>query len=311
VTWTLFKMNGGGAFGASPIVLSTSHDGGNSWSDWVQVSDKAHPYNQDSTPLVAPDGTLYITYTGSTPSSGYQTDAAILARSTDGGKTFTNTELARIYDDANCYPINVAQSRQTLSGEEFRLADFPSFAIDPSNGHFAIAWTDDQANPGCGYEKGGTFKGVTSNQVKLITSSDGVNWTSPQVITTDSFDKAYPAVAANAGRIVVSYYTRAYSPLTDDCKAEVLDTVTGTLSLLPGPVCLDYAFRDSNTGFATETLVTSQSSNPYITFAGSFIGDYTGATIDTNGKAFMTWADFRGNPGITLPNMDMDVTFGR
>ncbi len=58
-------------------------------------------------------------------------------------------------------------------------------------------------------------------------------------------------------------------------------------------------------------LLTNQSSNPYITFAGSFIGDYTGATIDSYGQGFMTWADFRGNPGVTLPNMDMDVAFGK
>ncbi len=34
---------------------------------------------------------------GATPSTNFFGDAIILERSTDGGKTFTNTELARAY----------------------------------------------------------------------------------------------------------------------------------------------------------------------------------------------------------------------
>lgn len=309
VTWTRFQSHPGGlfGFGSSPIVISASHDGGNTWSDFTVVSDPSHPFNQGSQPRVAPDGTLYVAYEGSTPSTGFFGDAIIVARSTDGGKTFTNSEVARAFDDFNCYPINVAQGRQTLSREQFRINSFPSFAIDPTSGNLAITWADDQANPGCGFEKGGSFVGPTSNQVKLITSSDGMTWSSPQVVTTGAEDKVYSAVGFNAGRLIVTYYTRAFSPDTDDCHAQVLDTKTGALSFLPGPVCLDYAARSSSDGFATETRFTTQSSNPYITFAGSFIGDYTGAAVDANTKGFAAWADFRGNPGVTNPNMDMDV----
>jgi BNR repeat-like domain len=308
VTWTRFKSHGAlQGFAGSPIVLSVSHDGGNTWSDFTKVSDDSHPFDQGSQPVVAPDGTLYVAYLGATPSTGFNGDAIILARSTDGGKTFANTELARVYDDFNCYPINVAQRRQTLSGEQFRVSSLPSMAIDPTSGHLAITWADDQANASCGFEKGGHFVGPTSNQVKLLTSSNGTTWSAPQVITTGAADKAYSAVGFNAGRLIVTYYTRAYSPDTDDCHAQVQDTTTGTLSLLPGPVCLDYAARSSSDAFASETRLTTDSSNPYITFAGAFIGDYTGAAVDRTRAGFAAWADFRGNPGITNPNMDMDV----
>lgn len=313
VSWTRFKATNGAlaGFAGSPIVLSASKDGGNTWSDWMPVSDSTHPFNQGSFPLVSPDGTLYVAYEGSTPGSSYFADAIIVARSTNGGKTFTNQEVARAYDDYNCYPINQAQGRQTLSGEEFRINSFPSFAIDPTNGKLAITWADNQANASCGYEKGGSFIGPTSNQVKLITSTNGINWTSPQVITTGSADKVYPAVGANAGRIVVAYYTRAFSPVTNDCKSLLLDTATNTFSFGPGPVCLDFAVRSSSDNFVTETRLTSQSSNPYITFAGAFIGDYNGAAVSADGKALAVWADFRGNPGITNPNMDTDVARGQ
>jgi hypothetical protein len=276
------------------------------------VSDPSHPYNQGSFPLVAPDGTVYVAYEGNTPSTGYAGDAIILARSTNGGKSFTNTELARAYDDFNCYPTNQAQGRQTLSGEEFRINSFPSFAIDPSNGHLAIVWADNQAMPGCGYESGLLYAGgTTSNQVKLITSTDGINWTAPQVITTGAADKVYPAVGANNGRIYVGYYTRAYSSNLDICKAAHMDTDTGVVSVFGGPVCLDFAARSSTDNFATETRLTTESSNPYITFAGSFIGDYNGAAVTSSGSAFSVWADFRGNPDITVPNMDTDVSRGQ
>ncbi len=82
-------------------------------------------------------------------------------------------------------------------------------------------------------------------------------------------------------------------------------------SLLPGPVCLDYASRSSSDDFTVETRLTNQSSNPYISFAGSFIGDYTGAVVTSNGSALAVWADFRGNPGVTDPNMDVDVAAGK
>jgi hypothetical protein len=310
VTWTRFKV-AKARFVQSPIVLSVSKNGGRTWSSWVNVSDSSHPYNQGSMPLVAPDGTLYVAYEGATPGTGYAGDAIIVARSSNGGKTFTNAEVARAFDDNNCYPRNVAQNRQTLSGEEFRINSFPSFAIDPTNGQLVIVWADDEANASCGYEKGGSFVGPTSNQVKLITSSDGVNWSASTVITTGVEDKVYPAVGANNGRIVVGYYTRAYSPITDDCRAALLDTVTNAITYIGGPVCLDFAMRTSDDGFASETRLTNESSNPYITFAGSFIGDYNGAVVGDDGAAYLVWADFRGNPGVTDPNMDTDVAYGQ
>jgi hypothetical protein len=59
--------------------------------------------------------------------------------------------------------------------------------------------------------------------------------------------------------------------------------------------------------FLIKTRLTEQSANPYIQFAGSFIGDYTGAAVDRNGKPWFVWTDFRGNPGTVSPNQDTVV----
>lgn len=315
VTWTLFKSNKGqGGYISSNIVGSVSHNYGATWSDPIKVSDSSHPYDQGSSTAIAPDGTIYVAYEGNQANDVFK-DQIVLARSTDGGRTFTNTELGRVYDDVNCYPLNVAQGRARLSFQQFRINSFPSLAIDPTNGHMAIAWADDQGNPGCG-SASPSFSGTTNNQVKLVTSVNGTSWTAPHIITSGA-DKAFPAVGANAGRIVVGYYTRNFSPVPTagdrSCGRAFLDTSDPTYPFSAPvytdlvPVCLDYAMSSSTDGYASEKRLSTQSSNPYVQFSGSFIGDYTGVAVNSIGKAHAAWTDFRGRPGTTTPNQDTVV----
>lgn len=320
VTWTLFKSNNGHGYISSQIMESVSHDYGATWSGPIAVSDNAHPFDQGSAPAVAPDGTVYVAYEGN-QANDVSKDQIVLARSTDGGQTFTNVEIGRAYDDIGCYPLNVAQGRARLSFEQFRINSFPSLAIDPSTGGLAITWADDQNNAGCA-AGASSFSGLTNNQVKLVTSGDGITWTPPHIITSGA-DKVYSAIGANNGRIVVGYYTRDYSPVpnaTDhSCGRGFLQTTDPTYPNSPAvyidlaPVCLDYAFSSSTDGYASETRVSTQSSNPYVQFSGSFIGDYTGVAVDSSGGAHTVWTDFRGHPGLasnpasTTPNQDTVV----
>lgn len=322
VTWTKFFQGPRGlSYLSSPIYMSSSPNGGKTWSAPKAVSDAAHPYNQGSQVGVTPAGALLVAYEGSDPNTGYATDQLVVARSTNGGTSFSNTQVARVYDDLDCYPLQRpgAQHRQTLTFEQFRINSYPSMAIDPGTGAIAIAWADDQGAGNCG-TGGASFSGVTSNQVKLVTSANGVTWSTPRTLTTDAPDKVYPSVGANAGRIVVGYYTRAYSPAPSaadrSCGIAELDSVSGSVvppadaARAAAPVCLDWAVRSSSDNFATESRVSKQSSNPYILFAGSFIGDYTGTAVATDGKAVTVWTDFRGNPGLTSPNQDTLVGIG-
>lgn len=312
LTWTAFKSNKPSGYISSNIVMSVSHDFGATWSDPIPVSDAAHPYDQGSSVSVAPDGTVYVAYEGN-QASDLSKDQIVLARSTDGGLTFTNTELGRVYDDVGCYPVNVSQGRARLSFEQFRINSFPSLAIDPTTGGLTIAWADDQNNPGCA-AGAASFSGVTNNQVKLITSTTGILWTAPQIITTGK-DKAFPAVGANGNRTVVGYYTRNFSPAptaTDhSCQRGFLNSRDPGYPASPtvyyvdtNPVCIDYAISSSTDGFSREIRVSTQSSNPYLQFSGSFIGDYTGVAVDGAGKASAVWTDGRGKPTVTTPNQD-------
>jgi hypothetical protein len=327
VTWTQFNSDHKNGYVSSPIVFSKSRNGGRTWSPVRPVSDAAHPYNQGSQVGITLSGVLVVAYEGS--AANYETDQLIVAQSRDGGSTFTNTEVARIYDDYSCYPLQEvgAQGRQTLSYEQFRINSFPSMAIDPTTGKVAIVWSDNRGSGNCGANDP-TFVGTTSNQVYLSSANDSavglLSFNGALKVTSGPADKVFPSVGANAGKIVVGYYTREYSPsATADQRAcgimeAIVNPISGSLDLvnLVSPqnparagaaVCLDYEMVSSVGSFLIKTRLTEQSANPYIQFAGSFIGDYTGAAVDRNGKPWFVWTDFRGNPGTVSPNQDTVV----
>jgi hypothetical protein len=310
VTWTRFYQGPHGAgYLQSPIVMAISNDGGHTWNNQGRpVSDPSHPFDQGSMPLFGPDGALYVAYEGGQPSTGYSTDATVVARSADDGAHFTNVEVGRVYDDLDCYPV--FEGSQTLSDEHFRLNSYPAFSIDPVTGHLAIAWTDDQGAGSCG--NGGTsFSGTTAAQVKLVTGAWGA--LSAPVTVTSGADKVFPGVAARNGAVTVTYYTRdfaaTHNPAT--CNVKIPDDAPpGVVSVetIGHSVCLDYAASSSTDGFTTERRLTSEGSNPFVEFAdGSFIGDYSQAAVGSNGVVHTAWTDFRGRPGVTSANQDVYV----
>ena len=335
VTWTWFQQTANGKFGGSPIYIASSKDGAKSFSGSKPVSDDAHPFNQGSMPGVAPDGTIYVSYIASSPETGYEGSVAMLARSGDGGKTFINVSGPRIYDDTNCYPRQLAgtgQGRATLSAQNYRISSFPSMAVDAQTGRVHLVWTDNRAHPSCGYEKGGTFNpasGNTQNQAWYVYSDDGVHFTAPAALTATTDDNVFPSIAAQNGKVLVGYYTRQYAKLAggfgvdNRCSVRLLNTVGNVLetatfgsgAYAQTNVCIDFAARRSNDGgetFAAETRLSSESSNPWILFTGSFIGDYTGVAFDAFDRGVAVWTDFRGNPGkgagtVTRANQDAIV----
>lgn len=307
VTWTKFSLGPLGAgYLASPIVMAFSKDRGRTWNrQGSPVSDPSHPYDQGSIPQFDAAGNLYVAYEGATASSGFTQDATVVARSTNDGLTFTNTEVGRVYDDFDCYPFY--GGRQTLTGEHFRLNSFPSFSIDQVTGGLAIVWADNRGVGSCGTGSS-SFSGTTNASVTLVTSADGTTFTAPQ--TLGAGDVVFPAVAAANGKIAVSYYTRAYSGTHSAATCKVATGVGGASAppvATTSSVCLDYAARSSSDGFASELRLSTEGSNPYVQFAnGAFIGDYSGLALTPDGStAFPVWTDFRGRPGTTAANQDV------
>ncbi|HTF64232.1 MAG TPA: sialidase family protein [Edaphobacter sp.] len=311
VTWSRFSQGPKGqGYLSSPIVGAISKDYGKTWNrQSFPISDAAHPFDQGSQVQFGPDGSLYVAYEGASPTTDYATDAVVLARSTDEGHSFETVELARVYDDLDCYPVYAG--RQTLTDMHFRINSYPSMSIDPLTGTISIAWTDNQGSGTCG-GGGVSFAGTTSNQVKLIRGAwPAITSAAVTRITTTPEDKVFPAVANMGGKAAVSYYTRDYgiSSTSPVCNLQTNPDPSG---ITPVPtarsVCMDYAAKRSADGFLAQTRLSTESSNPFVQFAdGSFIGDYTQVAIGTGGQAYGSWTDFRGNPGVTPANQDVMI----
>ena len=296
VTWTSFNPDG-----TSPITVSRSDDGGQTWSTPTTVNPLSAftpggitPYSSGSSPQVGAHGELYIAYETAicaTLNCNLATDhdEIVVATSTDHGRTFRNVPVAIDYD----FPFNPDTGRDTLTGENFRINSFPQTAIDRSTGTLYVTWADDRNGQ---YDANGAS--IKSNGDSfLVASQDGRHWSSVRTIGTGA-DEVYPAVAADNGKVAVSFYTRSYDP---------------------NGIGLDYAYVSAEDigGFAHARVhrITTQTENPQVQFVGVgavtgtilqgvFIGDYTAGAMGHDGVFHPCWTDFRGQPGVNTPNQD-------
>ena len=300
VTWTQFTYDAAGNFLDSPVVVATSHDFGRDWSAPRQVSPSMATFTSGitsfgsgSNPQVGNDGTLYVAYETSVCQTAACTapsdhDAVVLATSRDGGRTFSNREVSPDFD----FPFNNDVGNNVLTGENFRINSFPQLTYDRLTGRLWVTWADDRHGR---YVNGQSVR--SNGDAFLAGSPDGVHWSVPATIGTSS-DEVFPAVAAFAGHVAVSFYTRGYDP---------------------NGIGLDYAYvagSDRTVGDAPIRRITTQTANPQVQFVGTgavtgnvlqgeFIGDYSAIAIGADLRVHPTWTDFRGEPGTTTPNQDV------
>ena len=292
VSWTEFNAT------ESPIMVRRSTDFGRTFAPAVQVSPNTTnfaggitSFSSGSIPQVGNDGTLYIAYEASVCAtldcdSPNDHDAIVVATSHNHGQTFTNKEVALDFD----FPPNEDVGSSTLTGLNFRINSFPQMAYDRLTGKLWITWADD---------RNGSYDGFTSIKTNgdnfVVSSPDGRHWSGLTRVGT-SADEVYPAIAAVAGRVAVTSYTRTYDP-------------TG--------INLDYAMW-TGWGAALGPIhrVTTVSENPNVQFVGiglesgdtlqgEFIGDYTAVAMGPDFQVHPCWTDFRGNPALNTPNQDV------
>lgn len=298
LTWTSFGPSD------SPIQVSRSDDGGKTWSAPVAVNPASAfttggvtPFSSGSNPRVNRRGDLIIAYESAVCQTlacdqATDHDAVIAAVSHDHGKTFKNVEVAADFD----FPFNEDVGRDTLTGENFRINSFPQLTIDPITDALFVTWADDR-NGKYDPQTGESIK--TNGDAFLAASLDGVHWSKTVQIGSGA-DEVYPAVAANGGKVAVTFYTRAYDPKG---------------------IGLDYAYvaapewNLNALSHARLHRISTQTSNPQVQFVavglvsgselqGVFIGDYTAAAMGLDGVLHPCWTDFRGKPGVTSPNQD-------
>jgi hypothetical protein len=165
-------------------LLSTSSDGGATWS--VPIPTPTHAHGLGGQPLVQPNGNVVV------PFESIDGQAKISAfGSTDGGRTLTNA--------VTIAPINL----HSVAGD-LRTSPLPTAEIDGA-GRVFVAWEDCTFEPGC-----------PANDIVFSTSSDGVNWSGLSRVPIDGVgsgvDHFIPGLAVDkttsggAGHLGLAYY---------------------------------------------------------------------------------------------------------
>jgi hypothetical protein len=271
VAWTLFVGNPNGNFGKAPvfspsaIMLSVSHDGGQTFSAPQKLSPSfnngAAGGRQGSEIRSGPDGKLYVFWDGSL----FQRSAVMAARSTDGGASFTRPFLVSFKND----------NPSPFPGASFRTNSFPQAGVSQADGKLFVTWAD--------YDH-------TSNHgvVKLATSIDtGNTWSVSTVADVSGRSPFYPAVAVspNGGKVLVGFNA-------------IDDKPDGTE---PGAGVVHYdayyvKSSDAGASFSSPLKVSAISSDPDAAstngLSAQFLGDYNGADA-SDSAAFFSWTDTR------------------
>jgi len=181
------------AYGSGDVLMSTSSDGGQTWSAGKASSD--HAFGLGGEPWVQPSGTVIV------PFEGTGINAFI---STNGGSTWNKSVLVSSIDSH-------------LDAGDFRNPNLPSAGMDGA-GNMYVVWSDCRFRSKC-----------AENDIVMSTSANGTTWTSPVRIpidaTTSTVDHFMPGIGVDpntsgttAHLTIVYYFYPKSSCTTSTCQ---------------------------------------------------------------------------------------------
>jgi len=281
VSWGSFNV------ASSEIDFGRSTDRGQTWSPAIALSGGGIFRSANgAVPAVDASGRVYVAWEDFR--LGLPTgDAIFVNRSDDGGVTFNGerkvTDVTPIGNTENCG----GQNSKTLNGS-IRVTDFPTIAIDKSNGpndgNVYIAWNDNRnGNP----------------DIFFTRSTDGgMTWSAPMRVNDDATttDQFMPWMTVDpSGVIFLMWYDRRLDPMNNlmlDVFAAA--SVDGGLTFSPN-------VRVTSVSFGVPPL--NPNFDPVV--AACYMGDYVGATTDAT-TIYFSWGD---NRDIVNGRPDPDVFF--
>lgn len=306
---------------ANSVAVSRSTDGGKSWSTHFVVQTPANlgtaVFNDKewigADPSDPTGKTAYVTWTLFKGSSS----AIVISKTTDGGLTwsaphrvssvFTDDQGSTVvvsktgtvyvtFETFNGRTDSVAFAVSTdggatfttrliapvsdipspLPGATFRDDSFPALALDGSTLH--VVWSN--------------WNGTDADVVYMRSVNGGASWSSPVTIGGGAGDQFFPWIAARNGVAYASWMNRASGDTY---------TIAGVASTNGGaswssPVTLSTATSDVQAGNAFG----------FPNCAFSFIGDYSGITVDSSGVGHSLWTDIRVDQFDPPSNADQD-----
>jgi len=286
--------------------------------------------NSFSQPFTASDGNLYVvwanynTATANPSGTGDNHYQMLLAKSTDGGRSFgTPVVVSNFYELPDCLTYQGSDPGRACVPEKgpstnsaFRAANYPSGAVNPTNPSQIVVTlasyiSKDSKEPGCrptGWNPAtlqalydGVKTGTCNNDILVSVSNDaGATFTGttadprteqtanpdPAQATTDQF--FHWEAFDKSGNLGVTYYDRQYGAPTGPAGVP-FDEWTGWSDMTIAGSRGDYSRWGTK-------RVTSSSMPPPTQFPdahgqGQFYGDYIG--MDAYDQAIPIWSDTR------------------
>jgi BNR repeat-like domain len=235
------------------VQMSTSSDGGNTWSAGQATADSATGLGGQ--PLVQPNGTVVVPFL-STGFLGFTSSISAFT-STDGGSSWNSSVTIASQTDHQVASI--------------RTEPLPSAEVD-SAGKVYVAWQDCRFESGC-----------SANDIVMSTSTDGNTWSAVQRIPTGAagsgVDHFIPGLAVDSStsgssaHLALAYYFYPNANCTTStCQLEV-----GFVSSVDG----------GNSWSTSTTLTPSAMNLTWLanTTDGYMVGDYI-STSFSDGKAY-------------------------
>jgi hypothetical protein len=325
VTWTRVNSNTGAGVGFNqPISFSQSLDGGSNWSTPIEISGasancvtlsaetnpNACDQDEGSDPVVGPDGTLYVTFgnfntAGTTIPPGTTGQIMIVScpMAADCSKAASWTAPVKVADTFDGQPVGpnagCLPTLACLPPNSYRVTDSADISLSVDNGGRLLVAFSDFRN-GKANCTGPNAAPPCDNDVFYVFSTDhGATWSSARKLTPAGSAQWQPwsAVSPDGSKLFVAYYDRSYGncELTG-CNDITLAVVENPTSAAPS---VDY-HRITTSSMPNLT----QANNP---IEATFLGDYMGITVDSQGRPNMVWADTRGLNGT----VEEDVYFSR
>jgi hypothetical protein len=283
----------------SPIYFVRSRDGAVTWTSGTEISGSSPLCSGQgatgpttrcdqndagfSTPIVAPDGTIYVAFLNHEAQGASLRDQVLLVRSSDGGDSWSDPRpiVGLIHDGSGDYPSNW-RGDSTLTGCQFRIFAAGNLTMSTAKGNAGQLYYVYAEN----LDPGATAR----TNIMATTSVDGgATWSAPTLVSSSASDQIFPWAAAGPdGRLRVGYVDRARTAP-------------------PGQTCvygytLATAKNLAATAFTTERLDTGVSvasdarwfRNTAVNGTNTrFIGDYTNIAIGPDGSVWASWTDMR------------------
>ena len=298
VTWTRFLFNPhNGSYVQSPIAFVSSSDGGATFTAPKLISGNVL-YGQGSHPVVGPDGTLYVFWSGSTRLASL--NSTYMVKSSDGGATWSQ-------------PVSIAtvNNSRLLADTVFRNNSYPAAAAAPNGDLYATWTTQTTAGSVAVYSKstngGSTWSAPAPVFAAATRTPIGYPVSQPSGGTLNAPDPAgavediFPAagvgpngnvyLGAYRGDVVSPWQTCAAGPAPPEGRINCT-----TLGDYIHNTRLDYVVRDLNTN-----VTQSVSTHPINTrngFGGGFFGDYTDLAVGSDNTFHAFWTDSNNKQNV-------------